>query len=71
MVACTKTVVVCTTSSFLYPGATGSLGAVMILLLWFYVTGFAFLIGGELNCVIEHAIKAEHRLGNRLGVGGG
>ena len=37
----------------------GSLGAVMILLLWFYVMGLAILIGGEVNSVIEHA-AAEH-----------
>lgn len=54
-----------------YTRSYGSLGAVMILLLWFYVTGFAFLIGGELNSVIEHAIKAEHRLetGSKSDVG--
>src|SRR5207245_1547301 len=33
----------------------GSLGAVMILLIWFYVTGFAFMIGGVINAQIEHA----------------
>jgi uncharacterized BrkB/YihY/UPF0761 family membrane protein len=27
----------------------------MILLLWFYVTGLAFLIGGKINAEIEHA----------------
>jgi membrane protein len=38
-----------------YSTAYGSLGGVIILLLWFYVTGFAFLVGGEVNSVIEHA----------------
>ena len=38
-----------------YSKAYGSLGAVIILLLWFYLTGFAFLIGGEINSEIEHA----------------
>jgi len=38
-----------------YSRSYGSLGAVIILLFWFYVTGFAFLIGGEINSEIEHA----------------
>ena len=27
----------------------------MILLMWLYITGFSFLIGGEINAQIEHA----------------
>jgi len=38
-----------------YSTVYGSLGGVIILLLWFYVTGFAFLVGGEVNSIIEHA----------------
>lgn len=38
-----------------YGRTYGSLGAVIILMFWFYVTGFAFLIGGEINSEIEHA----------------
>lgn len=40
----------------------GSLGAVIILLLWFYLTGVMILLGGEVNSEIEHAV-AERTLG--------
>jgi membrane protein len=33
----------------------GSLGAVIVLLLWFYLTGAAILVGGKVNAEIEHA----------------
>ena len=41
-----------------YSATYGSLGAVIILLLWLYITGFAILIGSELNWVIEDADKS-------------
>jgi membrane protein len=28
----------------------GSLGALIVLMLWFYFTGVAILVGGEVNC---------------------
>jgi membrane protein len=38
-----------------YSKTYGSLGAAMILLMWLYITGLAFLIGGAINAQIEHA----------------
>ena len=37
-----------------YGSTYGSLGAVIVLLLWLYLTGAAILIGGEVNAVFEH-----------------
>jgi len=40
-----------------YSATYGSLGAVIILMLWLYMTGYAILIGAEVNCVIENEDK--------------
>jgi membrane protein len=40
-----------------YSATYGSVGAVVILMLWLYFTGFAILIGGEVNWVIEDQDK--------------
>ena len=42
-----------------YSVSYGSLGAVMILLVWLYVTALACLIGAEINAGIEHAGRRE------------
>ena len=43
----------------------GSLGAVIILLTWFYITGLMLLLGAEINSEIE-AAAAKRRLLERL-----
>ncbi len=38
-----------------YNATYGTIGGVMVLLLWFYVSGLAILVGAEMNAEIEHA----------------
>ena len=38
-----------------YNETYGTIGGVMVLLLWFYLSGIALLIGAEMNAEIEHA----------------
>ena len=38
-----------------YEGSYGTVGGVIVVLLWFYLSGIAILTGAELNAEIEHA----------------
>lgn len=42
-----------------YGALYGSLGAVIVLLLWFYLSGIAVLSGAELNGVLEHLARSK------------
>ena len=48
-----------------YSATYGSLGAAVILMLWLYITGFAILIGGQVNWVIENEDKKAEELENK------
>lgn len=47
-----------------YNATYGAIGGVIVILLWFYVSGFAILIGAELNAVLEHASRDHARAGS-------
>jgi membrane protein len=40
-----------------YSATYGSLGALISLMLWFYLTGAGILLGGEINCELEGGEK--------------
>jgi membrane protein len=48
-----------------YEEAYGTLGAIILTLLWFYITGFVMVIGAELNAEIEHASPWGKRPGEK------
>ncbi len=49
-----------------YSVTYGSLGAVIVLMLWFYLTGLAILVGGQMNAEIEHAAARRGTPGAKL-----
>jgi membrane protein len=54
------------TSFASYNETYGAIGGVMVLLLWFYVSGIALLIGAELNAEIEHASPYGKDVGEKV-----
>jgi membrane protein len=49
-----------------YTETYGVVGAVMVLLLWFYLSGIALLVGAELNAEIEHASPYGKDVGEKV-----
>src|SRR5690606_5162966 len=41
----------------------GSVGAVIVLMLWFYVSAFVVLLGAELDAESEHQIRLDSTVG--------
>ena len=37
----------------------GSIGGVIVLMTWLYITGLVFILGGEINAILEHAALGE------------
>jgi len=52
-----------------YQRTYGALGAVAILLMWFYVSAYAVLIGGEINAELEHQTTLDSTVGDELPMG--
>jgi membrane protein len=46
--------------------AYGAIGGIMVLMLWFYLSGIALLLGAELNAEIEHASPYGKDAGERV-----
>jgi membrane protein len=46
-----------------YNETYGSIGAVVVLLLWFYLSAFVFLAGAELNAEMEHQTNRDTTVG--------
>jgi hypothetical protein len=49
-----------------YNETYGAIGAVMVLMLWFYVSGLVILVGAELNAEIEHASPYGKDVGEKV-----
>jgi hypothetical protein len=49
-----------------YTETYGLIGGVMVLMLWFYLSGIAILVGAELNAEIEHASPHGKDVGEKV-----
>jgi membrane protein len=49
-----------------YNETYGAIGAVMVLLLWLYISGLVIIVGAEMNAEIEHASPHGKEAGERI-----
>jgi len=49
-----------------YTETYGAIGGVMILMLWFYISGLVILVGAEMNAEIEHASPYGKEAGEKV-----
>lgn len=52
-----------------YNKTYGALAAIVILLMWFYLTAFAILLGAELNAEMEHQTRVDSTVGRPAPMG--
>ncbi|HXH29357.1 MAG TPA: YihY/virulence factor BrkB family protein [Bacteriovoracaceae bacterium] len=46
-----------------YNKTYGSMGAIIVLMMWFYITSYVVLLGGEVNSELEHQTKKDSTAG--------
>lgn len=47
----------------------GSLGAMIVLMMWFYLSSYVILLGGEINAELEHQTKRDSTVGKEKPMG--
>ena len=52
-----------------YNATYGSLGAVVVLLLWLWLSAYVLLLGGELNAELEHQTERDSTTGAEMPLG--
>lgn len=52
-----------------YAATYGSVGGIVVLLMWFYITGFVIMLGAEVNAEIEHQTARDSTTGPAKPIG--
>jgi len=52
-----------------YNESYGTLGGIIVLMLWFFMSGFAVLLGAEINAELEHQTTKDTTVGRRKPIG--